>query len=603
MESMIVSKSPLKGKCYSCLETLVKLSPSDSSLKALSSCCLYGKVIAPMAVEEASVLDFVARVWKKKVAVVAMVEGSKSPNIFRFSFGSAEDRDWALANGPWCIRGYTLVLQGWTPATDGPVVFKLLRVWIQLLNLPHEYFSIANGFLLGGLVGRVVKVDLEEDNSAVWGNSLKVQVDIDVNIPLFVGCFFELASGAKKWVQVKFEKIGIFCYFCGCLGHQRRGCKLSSPVMVFNQDGVQYLEKSHGRTPLLPATVAEGVEDPKGKRDNLSRRPRRPVMATSRTAGNLEKPLRMEWLPKSFPAGSEKNLPISGVDGVTENLRKEKATVHFPCLLMEEGDRSNEGSKDLDLNFLNDATVSNGMGSGAFTGGPNVVLKSGLLENKDADVGPLKLLNEVNVGMVMGSEAFTGGPIEALKDGRLEKRRGPRSVGPSLFMKGPVTLSKEPSGPVQSEFPGPKEIVCNNLLSLDGNRGSPRNDNGCSSLCGPDHVDKQRDGHPVQPITLLPSTPPEDACVARIHSDEDMALSQFFQAQENLLHDLKHFGKLDLYEIRKIGGDIGRIRYIANIRESFVTSLGTLNRLIMSLKWCQKSLLRILPPLRADPEL
>ncbi|KAF4375807.1 hypothetical protein F8388_014529 [Cannabis sativa] len=39
--------------------------------------------------------------------------------------------------------------------------------------------------------------------------------------------------------------------------------------------------------------------------------------------------------------------------------------------------------------------------------------------------------------------------------------------------------------------------------------------------------------------------------------DEENALSQFFSAQEELLHNLKHFGKLDLYEIKKIGGDIG----------------------------------------------
>ncbi|KAF4381256.1 hypothetical protein G4B88_009584 [Cannabis sativa] len=199
-----------------------------------------GKVVAPMVVEEPTVVDFAAKVWKKHVSVLAMVDDSKTSNVFRFEFDSAEDRNWALLNGPCCIRGYTLVLQAWTPATDGSVVFHLMRVWIKLHHLPHEYFSISNGNLLGGLVGKVVNVDLEEDKPVLWDDFLHVQVDIDLNNPLVSGFFFDLVAGVKKWIQVKYDKIGIFYYFCGRLGHQRRGCSLSSPVTVANIDGTLF---------------------------------------------------------------------------------------------------------------------------------------------------------------------------------------------------------------------------------------------------------------------------------------------------------------------------------------------------------------------------
>ncbi|KAF4350306.1 hypothetical protein F8388_001326 [Cannabis sativa] len=210
MESIITCKSPQKGKSFSCIETTVKLSPCASSVKALTSCCLYGKVIAPMNVDEATILDFVAKTWKKQISVVPMVDVMKTANLFKFGFETADGRNWALVNGPWCIHGYTLVLQAWSPSVDGTITLNVLRVWIQIHNQPHEYFSRENGYLLGGLVGKVVKLDLEDDKPATWTNFLKILVDIDVQKPLVSGCFFDLISGEKQWLQVKYVKIGIF---------------------------------------------------------------------------------------------------------------------------------------------------------------------------------------------------------------------------------------------------------------------------------------------------------------------------------------------------------------------------------------------------------
>ncbi|KAF4361229.1 hypothetical protein G4B88_000627, partial [Cannabis sativa] len=164
-----------KGKSFSCIEAYVTLSPSTSSLKALSTLCLYGKVVAPMVVDADAISEFVTNRWQKKI-----------------------------------------------------------------YNLPHEYFSVAKGMLLGATIGKVCKVDLEEDKPVAWKLFLRVQVDIDIGNPLVSGCFFDLASGVKKWLQFKYEKIGIFCYFCGRLGHQRRGCSLSTPVTVANLDDIPF---------------------------------------------------------------------------------------------------------------------------------------------------------------------------------------------------------------------------------------------------------------------------------------------------------------------------------------------------------------------------
>ncbi|KAF4357391.1 hypothetical protein F8388_017901 [Cannabis sativa] len=519
MASIIACKSPLKGKSFSCIETTVKLSPCASSVKVLSSCCLYGRVIAPMNVDEATVVEFVAKTWKKQISVVPMVDIMKTANIFKFGFGSAEDRDWALVNGPWCIRGYTLVLHAWSPSVEGSITLNMLRVWIQIHNLPHEYFSRDNGYLLGGLVGKVVRLDLEEDKPATWTTYLMVQVDIDVQKPLVSGCFFDLIYGEKQWLQVKYVKIGIFCYNCGCLGHQRRGCKLSSPVTVAKVDGVPYpmfgpwlslssayhdvfSGPSYGvprRQALMKISDVDGDGSKTGQALKV-RRPRRPVSATSRAAAVPGKSL--VWFPKQRVVGVETGVSNPSMGGTSGALVIRKGSDHVSVLRGDEVDCSlgrDKVFKNLAVSNL-DLIDGPSFGPGVCGSGPSGQMVQGEKGDlqKDKFSGPPNL----NCGIIRtGPEVGINNVI----------------ITPSL---------KESEGPVVS-FKAPPSIGPVSLEKLsDENRG--------------------------------PSSPrPNIEHASSMLPNEDRALAQFFKAQEDLMNDLKHFGKLDLYEIRRIGGDIG----------------------------------------------
>ncbi|KAF4380903.1 hypothetical protein G4B88_028276 [Cannabis sativa] len=569
MESIIATNSLLKGKCFSCNETSVNLTLCASSLNALASCCLYRKVIAPMVVEETSVVEFVAKVWNKPVSVLAMGDGSKDSNVFGFGFAYAEDRKWALLHGPWCIRGYTLVLRAWTPATDGLVVFHLLRVGIHLHNLPHEYFSVSNGNLLGGLVGKVVKVDLQEEKPALWDDFLKVLVDIDINAPLVSGFFFDVADGVKKWIQVKYEKIGIFCYFCGRLGHQRRGCRLSSPVMVTNVNGTPFpmfgpwlstvsayrdvfsgpkpvashrvlaatQRKATGILESMPATMEGGGVDPKLSISNQVRRPRHSAMVTSRGAASLGQSQRRAWLPKSGPFRSVNAIASFGRGKNTEGLVEGKTPDCLPIVVLNENDRSKKGIDDLNKetvgengdNGLCAGPSSNGPRLGNF-GGPPLFISDDVASNQNG-------INEMGIGPVPLGPCLSSNEQNNICASSL-------AIGPSL----PDGYFK-PIGPEFNES--------NGFASKEGGNGKLR-DKDSSSLVIYNEVNALDGiGQAEKPTLLVPSSEPDVVCGAKVLSDEEKALSKFFQAQEKLLYDLKNFGELDLYEIRKIGGDIG----------------------------------------------
>ncbi|KAF4367778.1 hypothetical protein G4B88_011079 [Cannabis sativa] len=215
-----VPPASLKGKCFTCVEASISLVPCATSQKALSSLCLHGKVVAPMLVDADAIIEFVTKHWQKKIG-----------------FECVEDRDCALQNAPWLIRGYTFALHAWVPSIESSSSLNVVRLWVQFHNHPHEYFSIANGNLLGGRIGDVIQVELDEEKPATWGILLRASIDINIQNPLVSCCFFDLLFGGKRWIQFKYEKIGIFCYNFGRLGHQRRGCSLSSPVSVENVHG------------------------------------------------------------------------------------------------------------------------------------------------------------------------------------------------------------------------------------------------------------------------------------------------------------------------------------------------------------------------------
>ncbi|KAF4382121.1 hypothetical protein G4B88_009411 [Cannabis sativa] len=560
--------APSNGKVISCLEATISLSPSASSIKALSSLCLYGLVVAPMPVDVNHIVDFASKIWNKKVVVFELSDVLSRTNRFKLGFECEDDRKWALDNGHWSFRRYTFALRAWLPSVEGSTPSDTFCLWVQIHNLPDEFFSVDNGNRLGGLVGKVIKVELEEDNLSSWNIFLRVVVEVNLMKPLVSGCFFDLDSGIKHWLQFKYEKIGIFCYYCGRFGHQRRGCSLSSPITVENIDDVptpmygpwmSIASKFHdifsGTSLKNPTAAISGSGGYRrlgsssvprlagagtlGK-NSVEYGPRWGKMLMDRAfSGNGQK-AEIHWVPKKVADGvlrqnaENGNMSIDILNGEGKSPAQlpisKELTVGvkeaYPLVL----NKVTAVEKPLDTEKGLSVTVNLSSGNVVGSIGPkdgSKALKSG---HVGKSCGLLGLGREGRMEIVENFE----GPKDNHNDGSILTKSKLKRKRPGEMEKRPRAINEKCDENMGSLQPGP------NLLE-----GSDR---GLSQAFNGNEKGLPKDGN--QQVSgegrlVVPSF------------DEETALSQFFNAQEELLHDLKHFGKLDLYEIKKIGGDIG----------------------------------------------
>ncbi|KAF4346116.1 hypothetical protein G4B88_030235 [Cannabis sativa] len=498
MELVTVDNGPKMGKSFSCAEAWISLSQCATSLKALSSLCLFGKVVAPMSVNAEDIVQHVTKNWLKPVAVCSISDAPALMNSFKLSFECVEDKVWALENGPWSFRGYTFILYAWFPGIERSGTVNMLKVWVQVHNLPHEYYSMDNGNRLGGMVGKVILVELDEEKSVTWGSYFRVLVDINFLNPLRRGCSLaspvtmESVDGSAvplfgPWMSTASRFLDVFS-------------SVTKPVM---HSSVELLVSSNvrdGKMAVAGHGGPVGGSNPKtaGGRNRGKR-------VTGRVLPGHKLGVSQEWVQK---AGSSKRALNHAVNGNKVGL-----SLNF-------GGKISESIPNLETS--------------------NVVIKDGYplakggLCNADnlLGAGPSKDKNEIGLDVVgPGCEvSLCNGPGKLCHDG-LEGER--------VVSGGPGCDNIKDN----NWDAGSKSLLRpNEVIDLKGKEKG-------EVFGGPCGIDCDMVGKNTVHVNV--------ASGVELQGEEERALAHFLKAQEELLYDLKHFGNLDLYEIKKIGGDIG----------------------------------------------
>ena len=71
---------------------------------------------------------------------------------------------------------------------------------------------------IGGRIGVVEEVEKRRSNDLL-SLFVRVRVSVSVSKPLRRGCFVLDSEGNRIWLSFKYERLGMFCYFCGFVGH------------------------------------------------------------------------------------------------------------------------------------------------------------------------------------------------------------------------------------------------------------------------------------------------------------------------------------------------------------------------------------------------
>lgn len=96
------------------------------------------------------------------------------------------------------------------------------------------------GRRLGCHIGTVEEVDMP-DGRVLGGKFLRVKVCLDLNLPLTPHVYLQRKKEGIKCITVKYERLPIFCYGCGIMGHDLKRCDLS-----LDPSGVECSSKKFG---------------------------------------------------------------------------------------------------------------------------------------------------------------------------------------------------------------------------------------------------------------------------------------------------------------------------------------------------------------------
>ncbi|XP_057811738.1 uncharacterized protein LOC131025974 [Salvia miltiorrhiza] len=190
--------------------------------------CLVGRFITEQPINFTLMRSRMAGVWRPGKGVFMKDIGQ---GRFIFQFFHEVDLKRVYDGGPWAFGNFPLILhrlrRGEFPLT---VPLDILPFWVQIHDLPAGYLTEGVGKLLGNFIGKFMEYD-STNSTGVWRQYMRVRVGVRVSEPLKHFKKLKNRDGSTFVVKFKYERLNIFCFLCGRLGHSESFCE-----MLFNPE-------------------------------------------------------------------------------------------------------------------------------------------------------------------------------------------------------------------------------------------------------------------------------------------------------------------------------------------------------------------------------
>ena len=170
-------------------------------------------------------LESVARVLKSVWKVENNFEVSDlGKNKVMFLFQTKANMERVLLLSPWSFDEYLLILHKMVCGEAvKDIKFDKTPFWIQIHGLPTMCQTKEVGLSIGATLGEVQKVDVNMKGFCL-GNSMRVRVLLDISKSLCRDRKVCLGEHGLRWVDLKYERLPIYCYLCGRVDHDERDC-------------------------------------------------------------------------------------------------------------------------------------------------------------------------------------------------------------------------------------------------------------------------------------------------------------------------------------------------------------------------------------------
>ena len=182
---------------------------------------LIGRFLTDRSINFNFMWDHLSHLWRSGKGV-CIYELANQRYIFKIFH--VVDLKRVLAGGPWTYDNHLLILHWIQPAEyPNQIPLNSIDIWVQNFDLPSSCMSESVGKQLGNYIGSFLEYDTSNN-----GGSLKeymiLRVSIDVRPPLKRGKRLRTPNGGGFFVSFKYERLSLFCFICGCLGHSDRFC-------------------------------------------------------------------------------------------------------------------------------------------------------------------------------------------------------------------------------------------------------------------------------------------------------------------------------------------------------------------------------------------
>lgn len=182
---------------------------------------IMGRTLNPESQRISDLILDMPRKWQ----VYDRVRGiALSKTTFQFVFKYEHDLEEVLRKRVWNFNEWSIVIDRWVenPPDD---YLKYLLVWVQIRNIPVNYYTEASITSFGDLIGPVDVVAFDP-KKAQSHEYLRVRVFFDVSRPVRKTKVINLPKGGSVTLRYDFERIQKRCYNCQRLTHEKDKCPL-----------------------------------------------------------------------------------------------------------------------------------------------------------------------------------------------------------------------------------------------------------------------------------------------------------------------------------------------------------------------------------------